>query len=125
MTPSCPRCRRIALQPFATRDVEVLACGNCHGLWLDHAAASRVAQAALQDAVVAPAERLPCPVCTRTMAASRVKGVVVDRCDAHGLWFDHAELERVLAARPVKTDSSNDTLGWVVESISSIFDVFT
>jgi Zn-finger nucleic acid-binding protein len=37
-----------------------------------------------------------CPVCDETMDEPLVFDVPIDRCEAHGMWFDKAELERVI-----------------------------
>jgi Zn-finger nucleic acid-binding protein len=37
-----------------------------------------------------------CPVCDETMDEPLVFDVPIDRCESHGMWFDKAELDRVL-----------------------------
>jgi Zn-finger nucleic acid-binding protein len=37
-----------------------------------------------------------CPVCDETMDEPLVFDVPIDRCEAHGMWFDKAELARVI-----------------------------
>jgi Zn-finger nucleic acid-binding protein len=37
-----------------------------------------------------------CPVCDETMDEPLVFDVPIDRCEEHGMWFDKAELDRVL-----------------------------
>lgn len=37
-----------------------------------------------------------CPICDETMDEPRVFDVPIDQCEAHGMWFDKAELERVI-----------------------------
>jgi Zn-finger nucleic acid-binding protein len=80
-------------------------------VWLDNAAAERVvatlcqaslalAKGASDNAVrsVEPTgHQLPCPVCRGTMSTQRIANawLDVDRCDAHGTWYDRGELERV------------------------------
>jgi Zn-finger nucleic acid-binding protein len=46
----------------------------------------------------APAEgdRLACPSCREVMTPAQMHGILVDRCDKHGIWFDPTELEMVL-----------------------------
>lgn len=39
-----------------------------------------------------------CPMCRAAMAAIAWSGQPVDRCEAHGTWFDPGELAPVLAA---------------------------
>ncbi|MBA3455078.1 MAG: zf-TFIIB domain-containing protein [Deltaproteobacteria bacterium] len=38
----------------------------------------------------------PCPRCPVVMESVKLGDVPLDRCAAHGIWFDHDELERVL-----------------------------
>jgi Zn-finger nucleic acid-binding protein len=37
-----------------------------------------------------------CPRCTTQMTKHRLYGMVVDRCEAHGIWFDAEELQGAL-----------------------------
>lgn len=37
-----------------------------------------------------------CPVCDESMDEPLVFDVPIDRCEAHGMWFDKAELDRVI-----------------------------
>jgi Zn-finger nucleic acid-binding protein len=37
-----------------------------------------------------------CPVCDEKMDEPLVFDVPIDRCEAHGMWFDKAELARVI-----------------------------
>lgn len=129
MTQSCPRCRDVALQPMTAHGVATMVCSRCWGLWLDHAA---VAAFALGDAAAAPSEALACPACRTTMRAWKVRDLVIDRCDVHGVWFDHTELDRVIErahepepSKPPKTDVGGETTGFVVEAIAAIVDIFT
>lgn len=39
-----------------------------------------------------------CPRCTAAMQPRGLYGIKVDRCDAHGIWFDREELEQTLRA---------------------------
>lgn len=38
-----------------------------------------------------------CPRCTTRMTKHDLYGMLVDRCEAHGIWFDRSELETALA----------------------------
>ncbi|MCB1036418.1 MAG: zf-TFIIB domain-containing protein, partial [Acidobacteria bacterium] len=47
-----------------------------------------------------PIQYRPCPVCGKLMNRQnygRRSGIIVDRCGEHGIWFDHEELDRILA----------------------------
>ena len=39
----------------------------------------------------------PCPECAAPMASVALAGIELDRCTAHGIWFDAKELPAVLA----------------------------
>jgi Zn-finger nucleic acid-binding protein len=96
----CPRCGEIL-----ERTIEALAaCLRCEGLW--------ITPQGLPPALGAgwPAGRplwwrnaLVCPECSAAgsetvMTAEGVEGIIVDRCHAHGLWFDRGEVARLLGA---------------------------
>ncbi len=120
----CPTCGDRALHDRDLGPAHVLECPGCAGLWLDAEAFRRFLDAARADeagarlpgggpavagAVAAPGGAAgrqagpmyrKCPICASMMARrnfGRRSGVIVDRCNDHGLWFDAAELERILA----------------------------
>jgi Zn-finger nucleic acid-binding protein len=113
----CPRCadarlRGLALPGGDERGDDVGECIGCGGLFVAHAVLDRATREAdarrgvsLQSAVApaGEAERsayVRCPQCQHWMHRTnfaRVSGVVIDVCHAHGVWFDHDELPRVLA----------------------------
>lgn len=65
---------------------------------------------------------LPCAVCREPMQPLHVRGVSIDRCAQHGVWFDRAELGELLlrvAEPPGKqTDGSSTAVG-AVDDIGS------
>jgi Zn-finger nucleic acid-binding protein len=86
-------------------------CQACKGLWLtERKIADYIRVRCPGDSgelvfVEGDGTALPCPVCSEPMAACFLEGVPVDRCDAHGVWFDVDELDRALKAarvRPVR-----------------------
>ena len=120
---ACPGCatRGItsALQRVRLGDVTVDECRSCAGLWVDRSTmhrleADRAARASLGDepgrrtplnaravtATTAPLRYRRCPHCatpmTRTNMA-RISGIIVDRCGAHGDYFDAEELRRLVS----------------------------
>lgn len=104
---SCPVCAERALDT----DGERLTCGGCTGVFVTEAFVRRaIAEAERHGVQVAPIEHelalhpatvvepaRRCPRCMSDMAKHDLHGVIVDRCSAHGLWFDGEELQRVLA----------------------------
>ena len=99
---SCPRClEHRLLAPDGEYDAR--ACASCRGAWLPTAAARRVLAGAFGPLDALPTVKagfgaLRCPDCAVELVRRRVAGVEIDVCAAHGVWFDHREVERVRAA---------------------------
>jgi Zn-finger nucleic acid-binding protein len=112
---SCPRCRG-ELRGRELSGSQVVECPGCGGLWLspDHFeqacatadARERVAAELRQRPPPArpdeqhPPRYLPCVACGELMHRrnyASISGVVIDVCRHHGVWLDHAELEKILA----------------------------
>lgn len=114
----CPACTEdTKLQSRRlSRDLAVLECGRCAGLWLEwepfrllEKEAQQSAQAATErrPESVTPVETQdqqtrayrPCIVCGNLMNRrnyARSSGVIIDTCKDHGVWFDYEELARIL-----------------------------
>jgi Zn-finger nucleic acid-binding protein len=108
----CPRCHLMLFVGTAS-GAAVHACGRCGGLWLDAQASARVerthcaetmrlAESASKSAAlpIDTAPMLACPVCHMPLSRTRIAQawLDVDRCAAHGTWFDRDELARVARA---------------------------
>jgi len=112
---NCPRCGK-PLAVATYEDVQVDRCPACKGCWLDEGEVSRIVdsremrfsaeqikRALASDARGVPAEERRsvelCPKCAQPMLAvnyDHSSGVIIDRCpNAHGLWLDGEELERI------------------------------
>ena len=98
----CPRCWasriQLPLQHGRTGTFDLHACAQCGGVWLGPDAAHKV----LAETDHAPSGQPPslfCPCCNGGMTPLLVRpsGVVVDRCDADGVWFDAQELDAICA----------------------------
>src|SRR4051812_34372909 len=110
---NCPRCN-VALEAHQAPRVLLYGCAGCGGLWLDGEASRRVVEAIDPNVVSAAddesrrarslqvdvAKAAPCPVCTQPMKRMPIEQarVDVDACEAHGVWFDRDELQRVIRA---------------------------
>jgi len=110
----CPACEpRSPLQSRAWPDPagNVLECTRCGGLWLSSELFVELERRARRSATSLPAPSRPlaaraapvvsrrCPGCGQPLNRRNyggTSGVVLDRCARHGLWFDDAELDRVL-----------------------------
>jgi Zn-finger nucleic acid-binding protein len=99
------------------RDTLLDQCENCGGVWLDQVAFERLTddgdkhgdtlgavgglprpRAPLRDASQ-QVVYLKCPDCEQRMSRrnfAKRSGVIIDVCNAHGIWFDDEELSRIL-----------------------------
>lgn len=120
LSPNCPACQA-PLEAQANEDFLLYACPQCWGVWLSLPAlkgferlyekVTPIAPLAAQPAA-APAGHVDgirefrepqsyrrCPLCRNEMARrryQRVSNFVVDRCLAHGVWFDPGEFEMAI-----------------------------
>jgi hypothetical protein len=88
-------------------EVSRWSCDSCEGLFVENEALEALVgemagrpwelppAPALAPAGAAPGSRR-CPACAAPLAIEQIEGVTVDRCPAHGVWFDPAELEAAL-----------------------------
>ncbi len=114
---SCPACgdgTPLSSRSLSGKDVPVLECQRCAGLWLGRQAFGVVLDRARRDGrtgddrqaarPVAPPRQTgalyrPCPECGVLMHRrnyGRRSGVIIDSCAGHGLWFDGSELDDLL-----------------------------
>ena len=73
----------------------------CGGAWLSEAKLVEMAQDRKGSMVALPwvprsGDHRACPVCATEMLAVTLLKVELDRCAAHGVWFDAEELQKVL-----------------------------
>lgn len=99
---SCPRCLEHRLRA-PDGEYDARACKHCKGAWLPVAAARRVVEGPFGPLAAFPVVgvgngALRCPECGEELVRRRVVGVEIDGCEAHGVWFDHSEVERIRAA---------------------------
>jgi Zn-finger nucleic acid-binding protein len=116
---TCPTCEgHRALDPYGENTTR-LVCDGCKGVFIALPELERLVAEAKKHAPTDIVEATPlvlaatkkdeplrrCPRCVTMMTKHDLHGIVVDRCEAHGLWFDHEELAQVLqkidlASRP-------------------------
>lgn len=110
--PICPACDARPALLRQQGEHESFRCTRCGGFWLPAATLNALVRRADEFRLPpagpearerplnpGPVRYRPCPVCRDLMNRqnyARVSGVVVDECRAHGTWFDHEELQRVL-----------------------------
>jgi Zn-finger nucleic acid-binding protein len=107
--PSCPRCapQLIHLVPVQARGFAVLGCHVCGGVFVDNDVFKVLVVEPQTRAEVLSlmgdhhhaddAARIPCPTCGEEMKRQRAGEVLLDVCKRDGIWFDHTELEQVVA----------------------------
>jgi Zn-finger nucleic acid-binding protein len=92
-------------------------CHACGGVWVDQEAFERIsAESETQQSTLRALGRLPtppsgtvpgltkvvylrCPDCDKMMNRrnfAKRSGIIIDVCSAHGIWFDHEELPRII-----------------------------
>lgn len=83
----CPACSDAVLDKHGS-------CHTCQGIWLpDELVHERLSLAFTGGGY---SER-HCPSCDEKMDEPLIFDVPVDRCPTHGIWFDKAELDQVMA----------------------------
>ncbi|MBN2512128.1 MAG: zf-TFIIB domain-containing protein [Sedimentisphaerales bacterium] len=123
----CVNCK----QPMITAElehVEIDFCGACGGVWLDadelesllsDETQTRQVMSSLTAAQNCTETVRKCPICRKKMEKVNFgtvhNKVLLDRCPAHGLWFDRGELARVLENGQVDPD------GKVVRMLKEMF----
>ncbi|MCC7083571.1 MAG: zf-TFIIB domain-containing protein [Pirellulales bacterium] len=114
----CPVCEGRQLMSRAWREISILECNRCAGIWLGHKAFQLALTQAEQDqppadwliaTIARPGEvdaappdggrrYRPCAVCGQLMPNKQFEasGVIIDHCKDHGVWFDADEFSRIL-----------------------------
>lgn len=107
----CPKCNA-TLASFQLGTHSLFDCGGCGGQFVQHQTlrellarpeaigqATPAAHATVHNPLSDRVVYLKCPVCREFMNRKNfgnVSGIIVDVCGGHGVWFDAAELPRVL-----------------------------
>lgn len=121
----CPRCR-LPLTPGRYEDTHVQSCRECFGYWTSELACSEIA--IRRDAYFSGEERrtvlswalepytgqvdreLPCPMCLGSLAPTRFKGLLLYRCQGHGVWLDTGDIKRLQIVVESSRSRLNDLL---------------
>jgi uncharacterized protein len=113
----CPVCRE-PLVVAEREGIELDACPWCHGLWFDAGELGllaermgrtlQVAESGVMERATTAEKPRACPRCDRPMEKvwlGTAPRVLLDRCPAHGLWFDHGELGSLIGQMAVAPGS--------------------
>ena len=109
----CSQCK-ISLQLVLDEGAPVHECEKCKGIWVDFVDEKALLQIKPEAFTVDELRRLrtlykplgkleearlrACPVCKELMYRRNwggYSGVVVDRCEQHGTWYDEGEIEKI------------------------------
>lgn len=99
----CPACGA-TLTGMSAAGRRLDRCGACHGVWIAEPVLAemfaemshgKVTEVPFDRTYEGPSRR-GCPSCAQPMPNLTIGLVAVERCAAHGVWFDHEELERTL-----------------------------
>lgn len=119
---NCPRCRREQLD----EQRPIRHCGRCKGSWIpeevlhDRVAAMRTGRLGGRLAWRTEARAaLMCPACGMAMETLVVFATPIDRCAAHGVWFDANELAHVLMRASVVRPSGAADSGSIAAVVIS------
>lgn len=106
----CPNCHE-PMVVLEWEGIEIDLCPSCRGVWLDLGELELIGEqagvgparltAALEKARRGGVRERRCPRCRRKLRAispEEGKAVEVDTCPrGHGIWFDHGEVETLVA----------------------------
>lgn len=111
----CPRCQL----PMSDEQYEgetIQFCSNCWGHWINPTSFKKILDSEVYEFTKSDKESvikrwsgsnstmmrtsadIPCPDCSQTLSQvpfARGCGVVVDRCEEHGIWLDGGEIKRI------------------------------
>lgn len=63
----------------------------------------------------------PCPECAAPMQNVKLGTVALDRCEAHGVWFDPSELAALLGqAKKFRAEDKHEHKG-ILQTLAKIF----
>jgi Zn-finger nucleic acid-binding protein len=119
---NCPSCNQALAQAGRT-----WKCGRCDGAWVrDEVLVPMLEQSA--STVVEPPWQpnveehvRACPECTKTMETVKLGTVALDRCAAHGVWFDAQELAALLGqAKKFRAEDKHEHRG-IIETLAKLF----
>lgn len=111
----CPRCQ-LPMTAEVYEGENVGFCNTCWGHWIDPASFKKILNSEVYEFTKSDKESIikrwsgnnstmmrtsadiNCPDCSKTMKQvpfARGCGVVVDRCEEHGIWLDGGEIKRI------------------------------
>ena len=110
---NCPQCH-LALKVAIDDGAEVDFCERCKGIWVDFIGEKEILDIKPEIFSVDELRRLhklykplgkvdtrgyiPCPICQQLMHRKNwgsYSGVIVDKCEEHGTWYDAGEITKI------------------------------
>lgn len=109
----CPACPDASLDKHGS-------CRSCGGVWLSEELVRERLPIAFTGGGYSERH---CPACDETMDEPLIFDIPIDRCATHGMWFDKAELDQVIARsriegwRSVPESRPEDSLRMLVAAV--------
>ncbi|OGO02961.1 MAG: hypothetical protein A2Y59_01460 [Chloroflexi bacterium RBG_13_52_14] len=133
----CPVCKKLMIV-VEYEKIELDHCVNCGGVWFDSGELELLLEAEKLDGstlapvniLASPEAKTPekkrnCPICSKKMKKTHLgqePGVLIDAClRGDGLWFDHGEVERLVAQLGGKSAEKADSPGRIINFLGKTF----
>ena len=101
-------------------------CKSCDGAWVKADVLVPMLEQSASALVQLPwqanteAHVRPCPECATPMQSVKLGTVALDRCETHGVWFDHKELAALLKqAKQFRTAPHHEG---ILRTLAKLFD---
>lgn len=118
----CPSCSSTLEQAGRT-----YKCEKCDGAWIQAEVLVPLLEQRASTLVELPWQPntedhvRPCPECATPMQNVRLGTVALDRCEPHGVWFDHKELAALLKqVKKFRAEDPHDHRG-LLDRLASLF----
>jgi Zn-finger nucleic acid-binding protein len=119
---NCPTCKQPLDQAGRT-----WKCETCDGAWVRAEVLVPMLEQSASTLVELPwqpsneAHDRPCPECAVAMQHVKLGTVLLDRCEAHGVWFDARELAALLKqAKKFRAEDKHEHKG-ILQTLAKIF----
>ena len=124
----CPACNAPLSRVQGQWNLDVDCCVDCKGVWVSEETLAELYRQMWNGYHPHWLPRLThespraCPRCNRLMKPSLIEIVEIERCPAHGIWFDSGELQQALELRPLSQlrPKGHDVLAGLAEYISAV-----
>lgn len=138
---NCPKCSGV-FETKSYEGVEVDICSTCSGVWLDRGELTQIisrldesfSPSLIKSTIDAGFAGVPksekdqkvqCPHCKIPMNSVNYNygsGIIIDKCDDHGIWLDKGELEGIQIIREKGQDNLKSNAGEIKKLLREVKD---